>query len=124
MKSHMVRWIFVLGLAVLSAGCFGILGGGGPQSRATVMVRNDISSPTSLTIVIQRAGSDRETLGTLAPGEEKTFTYSSRSLQGNYQLVARQSSGAAVTSREFTLFTDARVHWQVGPNSLSVVEAR
>ena len=124
MKLHMVRLIFVLGLAVLSAGCFGILGGGEPQSRATIVVRNDISPPTTLTIVIRQAGSDKETLGTLAPEEERTFTYSSGSLQGNYQLVARQSSGAAATSREFTLFTDARVHWQVGPNSLSVVEAR
>ena len=124
MKLQIVRMIFVLGLAVLSGGCFGIFGGGDPQSRATVMVRNDISPPTSLTIVIRQADSDQETLGTLAPGDERTFTYSSESLQGTYQLVARQSSGAAVTSREFTLFTNARVNWQVGPNSLSVVEAR
>lgn len=124
MKLHIVKLIFVLGLAGLSAGCFGILGGGVPQSSATVVVRNDITPPTSLTIVLRQDGRDRETLGTLAPGEERTFTYSSSSLQGNYQLLARQSSGAAVTSRDFTLFADARVHWQVGANALSVVEGR
>lgn len=124
MKLHIVKFIFVLGLVGLSAGCVGMLGGGGPESSATVVVRNDISPPASLTIVLRQGGSDRETLGTLAPGEERTFTYSSGSLQGNYQLMARQSSGASVTSRDFTLFADARVHWQVGANSLSVVEGR
>jgi hypothetical protein len=123
-KPRIMKLILVLGIAGLSAGCFGVLGGGGPQASATVVVRNDLDPPGTLTVVLRQGDNDRETLGTLAPGEERTFTYSSSSLQGNYQLLARQSSGAAVTSRAFTLFADARVHWQVGANSLSVTEAR
>jgi hypothetical protein len=123
-KRRITRLVLALVFVGLSAGCAGILGGGAPQSSATVAVRNDLNPPGTLTIVLRQGDRDRETLGTLAPGEERTFTYSSSSLQGNYQLLARESSGAAVMSRAFTLFADARVHWLVGANSLSVVEAR
>ncbi|MBR9988163.1 MAG: hypothetical protein KFH98_00320 [Gemmatimonadetes bacterium] len=120
----MIRFALVLGLAGVTAGCFGFLGGGEPETTATVLVLNDLNPPSVLTIEMRRSGDDTETLGTVPAGEERTLTYSSSELQGNYQLIARQSSGASVTSRDFTLFAGARVQWQVGSNTLSVVESR
>jgi hypothetical protein len=118
------RLLFVLGLAGLTAGCFGFLGGGGPEYTATVVVRNDIDPPRSLSIDLRQVGGDTETLGTVASGEERTMDFTSDDLQGTYQLIARQTSGAAVTSREFTLFPNARVQWQLRANAITVTEPR
>lgn len=123
MTIRTVRLLIALGLGGLSAGCFGFLGGG-PESSATVVVRNDVDPPTAYTIQLRRMDGDTETLGTVAAGDERVMTFSSGDLQGTYQLIARQSSGAAVTSREFTLFADARVQWQVGTNVLTVAQPR
>lgn len=116
--------LLVLALAGTGAGCFGSLGGGGPQSTATVVVRNDIDPPVQVTVSLRRIGGDMETIGTVGANEERTLSYSSGDLQGAYQLIAQQSSGAAVTSREFTLFADARVQWQIRSNSLAVTQPR
>lgn len=121
---RIMRLLLVLGFAGLSAGCFGFLGGGGPESSATLVVRNDMDPPTAYTIELRRVGGDTETLGQVAAGQERSMTFSSEDLQGTYQLIARQSSGAAVTSREFTLFADARVEWQVRSNVLTVAQPR
>jgi hypothetical protein len=120
---RIIRLVLVLGIVGMTAGCFGILGGD-PEATATVRVLNDIDRPFPLTIELRRVGSDTKTLGTIAPGEERALNYSSSNLQGTYQLIARQSSGAAVTSREFTLFERAQVQWQVRTNTLSVSQAR
>jgi hypothetical protein len=121
---RMLRLLLVLGLAEATAGCFGLLGGGGPESSATLVVRNDVDPPTAYTIELRRSGGDTETLGPVAAGEERSLSFSSDKLQGTYQLIARQSSGAAVTSREFTLFADARGEWQVRSNVLTVAQPR
>lgn len=120
MKTRMVRTLIAFGLAGISAGCFGLFGGGGPEYTATVVVRNDLDPPSVLTILLTQDEDDRETLGTVTPGQESSLSYTSSELQGSYQLVARQSSGASVTSREFTLFDGALVRWQVRSNTLSV----
>lgn len=122
--TRMFRLLLVLVVAGLSAGCFGLFSKGGPESTATLVVRNDVDPPTSYTIELRRMGGDTETLGSISAGEERTLSFSSDKLQGTYQLVARQSSGAAVTSREFTLFEDARVEWQVRSNVVTVSQPR
>lgn len=124
MKLRIIRLAIMVGLAGMTAGCFGFLGGGGPETTATVVVNNDVDPPTALTIELRRSGGDTERLGTVPAGEERTMSYSSSDLQGSYQLVALQSSGAAVTSREFTLFEDAQVRWQLRTNTLTVTESR
>ena len=119
MMKRMAMMLVVAGMAGLSAGCFGLLGGG-PEYAATVVVRNDVEPPAALTIVLTQNGDDRATLGTVEAGRERTLRYTSGEIQGSYQLVARQTSGAGVTSRTFTLFDGARVRWDVRENSLSV----
>ena len=120
---RMIRFALVLFVAGMTTGCFGILGGGGgPELSATVLVRNDIDPPSALRIELRRVGADTETLGNVGPGEERTLNYSSSELQGTYQLVGRQNNGAAVTSREFTLFSGAQVQWQIRTNTLNVIQ--
>lgn len=104
----------------MSTGCFGIFGSRGPEENAVVTVLNDLDPPGAMTIELRRDGDDHSTLGSVPGGAERALTYTSRDLQGAYQLVARLPSGAALVSREFTLFAGAHVRWQMRTNSVTV----
>jgi hypothetical protein len=122
MKIRIASMLIVLGLAASSSGCFGLFGGGSPEYTATLVVRNDLVPPAAVTVVLRQGDADQETLGTIAADQERTLSYTSRDLQGTYQLVARLTTGASVSSREFTLFDGAQVRWQVRSNTLSVTQ--
>lgn len=107
-------------MTTLTTGCFGIFGSEAAQETAVITVLNNMDPPDAMTIQIRRTGDDETTLGTVPASAERTLTYESTSLQGTYQLVARQTSGAALVSREFTLFADARVRWQMRTNTVTV----
>ena len=107
-------------LAILSTGCFGLFGGSDPEESAVITVLNYLDPPDARTIRIRPRGEDETTLGTVPGAAERELTYKSANLQGAYQLVARQSSGAALVSREFTLFVGARVRWEMRTNSVTV----
>ena len=113
--------IFIaLVLTTSSTACFGLFGSGEPEESAVITVLNDMDPPEAMTIQIRRSGDDETTLGTVSGAAERALTYESNDLQGSYQLVARKSSGAAVVSREFTLFSGAQVRWQMRTNSVTV----
>ena len=120
MKRRTLTIVLALILTTLTAGCFGILGSRGPQESAVIIVLNNVDPPETRTIQIRQDGDDKATLGTVPAGAEREMTYESRSLQGAYQLVAQQTSGAAVVSREFTLFLGARVRWDMRTNTVTV----
>jgi hypothetical protein len=124
MKQRPFILVFALVLATLTTGCLGIFGSRSPEESAVVTVLNDLDPPGERTIEIRRVGDDANTLGTVPGGAERALTYRSRDMQGAYQLVARLPSGAAVVSREFTLFADARVRWEMRTNSVSTSQAR
>ncbi len=123
MKLAAIRWLALLGLAALCAGCFGFLGGG-PKMHAAVLVSNDLVPPARMTIELRKDGKKKATLGDVSPGDTRTLTYSSGDLSGSYQLVARQVSGAALTSRNFALFDNARIRWELRGNDLSVLQGQ
>lgn len=120
MKSHRLTVVLALALVTLSTGCFGMFGNRSPEESAVITVLNDMDPPDDMVILIRRNGEDETTLGTVPRGSERALSYESRDLQGAYQLVARQTSGAAVVSREFTLFEGARVRWHMRTNSVTV----
>lgn len=120
MKRRTLTILLALILTTLTTGCFGILGSRGPEESAVITVLNDVDPPETRTIQIRQDGDDKATLGTVPAGAEREMTYESRNLQGAYQLVAQQTSGAAVVSREFTLFLGARVRWDMRTNTVTV----
>lgn len=120
MKLRTLTILLALVLTTLNTGCFGILGSRGPQESAVIIVLNNVDPPETRTIQIRQDGDDKATLGTVPAGAEREMTYESRNLQGAYQLVAQQTSGAAVVSREFTLFLGARVRWDMRTNTVIV----
>lgn len=122
MKRRPHKILVALVLATLSTGCFGLFGSGGPEESAVIIVLNDLDPPDARMIRIRPRGEDETTLGTVPGAAERTLTYESTNLQGAYQLVAPQSSGAALVSREFTLFAGARVRWEMRTNSVTVTQ--
>ena len=120
MKLRPFTIFLALVLTTSSTACFGVFGGGEPEESAVITVLNDMDPPEAMTIQIRRSGDDETTLGTVPGGAERALTYESSDLQGSYQLVAEKSSGAAVVSREFTLFAGAQVRWQMRTNSVTV----
>ena len=120
MKLRRLTLAFALALPIFSAGCFGLFGSGEPSYSATISVLNDLDPSAPMTIELRKNGDDASTLGTVAGGAERALTYKSDDLQGAYQLYARQPSGAALVSREFTLFPGAQVRWQMRTNNVSV----
>lgn len=120
MKLRPLAIFLALVLTTSSTACFGIFGSGEPEDSAVITVLNDMDPPEAMAIQIRRSGDDETTLGTVPGGAERALTYESSDLQGTYQLVAQKSSGAAVLSREFTLFAGARVRWQMRTNSVTV----
>lgn len=122
MKLRPLTVFLTLVLTTFSTGCFGIFGSRGPEESAVITVLNDLDPPDAMTIEIRRNGDDETTLGTVPGAAERALTYESRNLQGSYQLVARRTSGAALVSREFTLFAGARARWQMRTNSVTVTQ--
>lgn len=123
MKLRPLALAFTLVLTALNTGC-GFLGSSGPEESTTIIVLNDLVPAEAMTIELRKSGGDDSTLGTVDAGAERTMVFRSRDLQGAYQLRARQPSGAALVSREFTLFANAQVRWQMRTNSVNVTEAR
>lgn len=124
MKLRPLAFAITLVLTILTAGCFGLFGSGGPEETATITVLNDLAPSEAMTIELRKVGEDASTLGTVGGGAERTLVYRSSDLQGTHQLLARQPSGAAVVSREFTLFANAQVRWEMRTNSVTVTQSR
>jgi hypothetical protein len=120
MKRRTLPLVLALVLTIVSTGCFGMLGNRDPEETAVITIMNNLDPSDARTIQIRKAGDDEDTLGTVPAGAERALSFTSRELQGAYQLVARQTSGAAVVSREFTLFSGARVRWDMRTNSIGV----
>lgn len=124
MKLRPLALAITLVLTILTTGCFGLFGSGGPEESTTITVLNDLDPSEAMTIELRKAGDDASTLGTVDGGAERALVYRSTDLQGAYQLLARQRSGAAIVSREFTLFANAHVRWQMRTNSVTVTQSR
>jgi hypothetical protein len=121
MKLRLFAVVFALVLTSLATAC-SFLGSSGPEESATIVVLNDLDPSATMTIELRKGGGDGSTLGTVDGGTERTLQFKSREMQGTWQLQARLPSGAAVVSREFTLFAGANVRWQMRTNAVTVTQ--
>lgn len=100
-------------------------GAGRSEEGYLVEVRNDLIPPTYVTVrVVSGAEGSRTLLGSVSPGQTRSFEFSGYALSGGYRLVAELSDGSDVVSRTFTLATmppDTRlITWRLRSNSLDV----
>jgi hypothetical protein len=69
--------------------------------------------------VFSRSGT-RTFLGSVSPGQTKSFTFDEPLFEPAYQLVAETQGGADVTSRVFELYPMAAVVWTLQTNVIAL----
>lgn len=108
---------------LLSAGCAtgGVEGDTGEAGVIRVVVVNDLSPPTALTVrVTSTTSAHRNILGSVSPRSTRTFSFEPRSMQGSFRLVAETATGQEVSSRAFQVSTGDEVEWSVRRNAVDL----
>lgn len=112
----------LLAVVVLSAcASSGRMGEGdaGPTA-ATVVVNNNLTVPTSLTVHLVPENGVRRLLGNVTPGETQRLTVSGALAGGRYRLLARTTGGADLVSDPFSLSEGETVTWDLQSNIVRV----
>lgn len=85
-------------------------------------VENNLNPPQEVTVRMVEPNGSRNILGSLGPGRSRTYELREPSFSGDYALMAELGSGETVVSRSFVLFPEARVHWTLRSNQLTVAQ--
>jgi hypothetical protein len=110
--------------AVVLAGCAsapaaeGEAGATAPAAGHQVTVHNDHTSWLEATIfILPDAGAVQTMLGTVPPGESRTFTYTGE--RGWHRLIARRNTGD-LSSEQFTMPDNSRLEWRTSQPRVQV----
>lgn len=118
-----VRPFVVVPVALLlCAACAAGAGRGrGAQSPEVIFqVHNDLNPPRALTVRLISQTGTRALLGSLTPGQTRSFRYRDAAYHGQYRLVAEGAAGGDVASTSFVLTPGTRVVWTVQTNSIRI----
>lgn len=108
-------------VAVLSACASGGMGQGdaGPAA-ASVVVNNNLTVPTSLTIHLVPESGVRRLLGSVSPGGTEQLPVRGALVAGRYRLLARTTGGTDLVSDPFTITEGETVTWDLRSNMIRV----
>lgn len=97
-------------------------GGAAPESEnvIAITVRNNLTPRTLVTVRVFSRSGTRTFLGTVSPGQTKSFTFEESLFEPAYQLVAETQGGADVSSRLFELYPMAAVIWTLQTNVIEL----
>jgi hypothetical protein len=109
------RRFMVAALILVTAGGCATGGSRAGQGRPTIVVDNDVTPPTAVTVYVVDEFDNRRLLGNLNPLELQAFTVTPNST-GQYQLMARTTAGSEVVSRRFTLLAGETAQWRLSVN--------
>jgi hypothetical protein len=90
------------------------------QDVIPVLVRNNLTPPTAITIRVLKPSGTRVVLGTVPPRTARTLRFKESFFESGYLLVAQTTEGTEVASRPFDLFPRSAVEWTLTTNSLAV----
>ncbi len=108
---------------LLLAGCATGPGAGeneGALPAVEVRVENDLLPRQELTVRLFRPDGTREILGSVGPGQTRTFQIRESSYAGSFALLAENSSGQEMVSRPFSIYPNDRVDLELRLNQLTV----
>ncbi|MGH7572202.1 MAG: hypothetical protein ACREMK_10205 [Gemmatimonadota bacterium] len=94
----------------------------GPAAEQEVVIRveNDLLPRQEVTVRLFRPDGTREILGSVGPGQTRSFRIRETSYAGSFALVAENSSGQELVSRPFSIFPNDTVDWELRLNQLTV----
>lgn len=118
---HFRLSLYAMAVALLSACASGGMGqtDAGPTA-ATVVVNNNLTIPTSLTVSLVSEGGSRRLLGNVNPGGNGTLSVSGTLGPGRYRLLARTTGGTELVSDPFNLSEGEQVTWDLQSNIVRV----
>lgn len=88
-----------------------------------ILVDNDLTSRSDVTIRMVAASGASSLLGGASPGRTRQFRFTDPMFSGSYHLTAETGDGRVIDSRPFTLFPGAAVIWSLQRNTLRVASA-
>ena len=101
--------------------------GGGMEGTAdtgptavTVVVNNNLTIPTSLTVSLVPENGVRRVLGSVSPNGNASLGVRGAITGGRYRLLARTTNGNDLVSDPFSLGDGAQVTWNVQSNIVTV----
>lgn len=89
-----------------------------PESEHTVSVtvRNNLNPRTLVTVRLFARSGARTFIGSVPPGQTRSFTFDEPLFESGYQLVAEIQGGDDVRSRAFELYPSAAILWTLQTN--------
>ncbi|MGH7563126.1 MAG: hypothetical protein ACREK5_01715 [Gemmatimonadota bacterium] len=98
---------------------------GGPEEEpaappVAIRVENDLLPRQEVTVRLFRPDGTREILGSVGPGQTRSFRIQESSYAGSFALVAENSSGQELVSRPFSIYPNDIVDWELRLNQLTV----
>ncbi|HET6228772.1 MAG TPA: hypothetical protein VFE05_01765 [Longimicrobiaceae bacterium] len=116
--------LLTIALVSLSA-CGPSMSGGAEASSqvstaggTAITVRNNLTVPTVLTILLVSSGGVRNRIGLVPGGETRTLHYGSGGA-GTYRLAATTAAGEALLSDTFTLSGSDQITWDLRSNIIT-----
>jgi hypothetical protein len=94
--------------------------GSATENTIRVEVRQNKLDAGTTTVYIEPAAGVRTALGTLDPGETKTFSYNATGVNRSVKLVALDASGSSTTSQTITVPRGAGLTWDLQINAVRV----
>lgn len=89
-------------------------------AEAVIRVENDLLPQQEVTVRLFRPDGAREILGSVGPGQTRSFRIRESSYAGSFALVAENSSGQELVSRPFSVYPNDTVDWELRLNQLTV----
>ena len=91
----------------------------GPTA-ATVLVNNNLTVPTSLTVYLVPESGVRRLLGNVTPGESQRLAVRGALPAGRHRLMARTTSGTDLLSDPFSMSDGETVTWDLQSNIVRI----
>jgi hypothetical protein len=91
--------------------------------KVMIQIANNFTPPDQVTVYIVNQTGSRQVLGSVSPGQKKSFPYQPTNAVDKFSLVAQPTQRApSMTSNLFTLVNAETVMWDLRSNTLQVTE--
>lgn len=109
-------------LPVFAGGCATGGAAAGGDANTTLIVKNDLIPPTSLTIYAFPEFGGRVRVGTVNPGATATLPFRASAATGEYRFVGQTTAGNEIASTPVTFSPGATLRWDLTSNIATVVD--
>jgi hypothetical protein len=112
--------LLLLGLGACASA--GGSGDGGAEESTTLVVDNNVVTPSTLTVYAVPEVGTRTFVSTVTPGARATLRFDPVGTLGRYRFVAETAGGSEVVSNPVSFSPGATIRWNLSANLSTVAE--